>query len=371
MRLAGSYSRQRKWIIPAAIVGSFAGLGLSINTAMAQSAAPTASEPHHRTATTEKMQAVKRTQGGARVTFSSLKDWNLKGENLSPRGHNPLYFPLKPGFRFIMEHPNHPWGVLRKEIIVLEKTEKFDVPGIGKFECAVVQEEEFFDGVYDQQAHNWFCIDKITNAMYAFGEISWEVDQVGRKVFAGTWRVGEKDGGGMAEPGLLMPGTIALGARYIYDGHEAEAYGYSENLETGVKITVPAGTFENCLRVRENSLTNPSDVTDKWWCKGVGLVKDTSDGELIASDALPNSDMSSFGKFHRNPVKIIEPPVATVDGLGAEAIALEEVPGKVHSIKIERFGRHNVYIVEVIAKADGETRDVFVNIATGKVMRGM
>src|SRR6185312_12526914 len=45
-----------------------------------------------------------RTQGGARVTFTSLKDWNLKGENLSARGHNPLYFPLKPGFRYIMEY---------------------------------------------------------------------------------------------------------------------------------------------------------------------------------------------------------------------------------------------------------------------------
>jgi hypothetical protein len=32
-------------------------------------------------------QGVARTQGGARVTFSSLKDWDLKGENLSPRGH--------------------------------------------------------------------------------------------------------------------------------------------------------------------------------------------------------------------------------------------------------------------------------------------
>ena len=62
-----------------------------------------------------------RTQGGARVTFSSLEDWNLKGENLSPRGHNPLYFPLEPGFRYIMENPDHPWGLFRTEVIVLDK----------------------------------------------------------------------------------------------------------------------------------------------------------------------------------------------------------------------------------------------------------
>src|SRR3989304_482854 len=115
---------------------------------------------------TAKLGPTARTQGGARVTFSSLKDWNLKGENLSARGHNPLYFPLKPGFRYIMEYPNHPWGHLRIEVTVLEKTEKFDVPGIGKFECAVVQEEEFYAGVLDQRADNWFCIDKTTNSMY-------------------------------------------------------------------------------------------------------------------------------------------------------------------------------------------------------------
>ena len=54
-----------------------------------------------------------RTQSGTRVDFSSLKDWNLKAENIVPSGgNNPLYFPLKPGFRYIMEHPNHPHGTL-------------------------------------------------------------------------------------------------------------------------------------------------------------------------------------------------------------------------------------------------------------------
>lgn len=309
-----------------------------------------------------------RTQGGARVTFSSAKDWNLKAENLGPRGHNPYYFPLKPGFKFIMEYPDHPWGYFRKEVIILDETEAFDVPGLGKFECAVVQEEEFYDGVYDQQAQNWFCIDKSTNSMYAFGEVSWEIDEQGRKVFDGTWRVGEPDGNGMAEPGLLMPGIINVGAKFVFDGHEGEAYGYSENMETGLTMTVPAGTFDDCLRVREYSLTNPSDVTDKWWCKGVGLIKDTSDGELIASDALANTDTSSFGIHHINPVKKIVPPVAKIDGLEATKIALKEIPGEAKNVVIERIGKRNVYAVEIISKEDGGEWDVFVDIETGEVV---
>ena len=187
------------------------------------------------------------------MIFTSLKDWNLKGENLSARGSNPLYFPLKPGFRYIMEYPERPWGHLWIEVSVLDKTEKFDVPGIGKFECAVVQEEEFYDGVLDQRAENWFCIDKTTNAMYAMGEVSWEIDQIGRKVFEGTWRVGEPDGNGMAEPGMLMPAKFKVGDKYIFDGHEAEAYGYTENMEEGVTVVTPAGTFKDCVRTREYS----------------------------------------------------------------------------------------------------------------------
>jgi uncharacterized membrane protein YkoI len=204
--------------------------------------------------------------------------------------------------------------------------------------------------------------------MYSFGEVSWEIDQVGRKVFAGTWRVGDPDGNGIAEPGLLMPGTFTVGDKYVFDGHEAEAYGYTENMESGITITVPAGTFKDCVRTRENSLTNPSDITDKWWCPGVGLVKDTSDGELVASDALPGTDMASFGKHHREPRKQTVAPVAKVSSLEAKETALKEVPGKVTSMKIERYGKHNVYAVEIIATKDGVETDVFVDIESGKVV---
>jgi len=317
---------------------------------------------------TPEKKGLERTQGGARVSFSSLKDWNLKGENLSPRGHNPLYFPLKPGFRYIMEYPEHAWGHFRTEVIVLDKTEPFDVPGIGHFESAVVQEEEYYDGVLHEQSQNWVCIDKTTNNMYAFGEVSWEIDRIGRKVFNGTWRVGEPDGNGMAEPGLLMPATFNVGATYIFDGHEAEAYGYTENMETGITQVTPAGKFENCVRTREYSLTNPALVTDKWWCKGVGLIRETSEGLLVASDALPDTDMSSFGKYHRNPVKLITPPVARIDGLQATGIALKRIPGKATSTKIERLGKRNVYAVEIIAKEGGLEWDVFVDIETGEVV---
>ena len=169
-------------------------------------------------------------------------------------------------------------------------------------------------------------------------------------------------------PGLLMPGNFNVGAKYVFDGHEAEAYGYTENMESGLTVTVPAGTFENCVRAREYSLTNPSDVTDKWYCPGAGIVRDSSDGLLVASDLLPHTDMSDFGKYHRNPVKVIEPPIAKINGMQATEIALNRIPGEANSIKIERLGRRNVYAVEIIAEENGAEWDVFVDIATGEIV---
>jgi uncharacterized membrane protein YkoI len=302
--------------------------------------------------------------------YSSLKDWNLKAENIVPHGVNPLYYPIVPGHKHVHERPDHPDGKYRKETVVLDSTEDFDLPGIGKFKTAVVQEEEYMDGVLTQRALNWFALDKTTNSVYAFGEVSWEINEEGKPVFEGTWRAGDLDGDGVAEPGLLMPGTFTVGGRYIFDGGQNQAYGGAENMEAGIEITVPAGTFKNCVRVREQGLINLKDITDKIWCPVVGVVLDTSDGKLIASAALPKdnpaSDVSSIGKLRDKPLKYT-PPVAKVSGDQATKIALAEIPGKATSVKIERKKGKNVYVVEIQTPKDGE-KDVFVDIESGKIV---
>ena len=302
--------------------------------------------------------------------FSSLKDWHLKGENIVPHGVNPLYYPIVPGHKHVHERPDHPDGKYRKETVVLDSTEDFDLPDVGKFKTAVVQEEEYLDGVLTQRALNWFALDKTTNSVYVFGEVSWEINEEGKPIFAGTWRAGEPDGDGLAEPGLLMPGTFTIGGRYMFDGSKSAAYGGSENMESGIEITVPAGTFKNCVRVREQGLQNLKDITDKIWCPVVGVVLDTSDGKLVVSSALPKdnpaSDVSSVGKLRDKPLKYT-PPVAKVSGDQATKIALAMIPGKATSVKIERKKGKNVYVVEIQTPKDGE-KDVFVDIETGNIV---
>jgi hypothetical protein len=165
-----------------------------------------------------------------------------------------------------------------------------------------------------------------------------------------------------------MPGTFTIGGRYLFDGSESEAFGGSENMEDGMTVTVPVGTFKNCVRVREQGLRDTKDITDKVYCPTVGLISDTSDGKLVATDVLKGSDLSSIGKFHREKPAAFKPPVAKVNGNQATDIALKVIPGKANSVAIERKRGHNVYVVEIIAKADGVEKDVFVDIETGEVV---
>jgi hypothetical protein len=306
-----------------------------------------------------------------RSDYSSAADWFLKGENIVPYGTNPLYFPIVPGHKHIHDRPDHPDGHYRKETVVLDKTEDFELPGIGKFKTAVIQEEEYMDGVLTQRAENWFAVDKTTNSVYAFGEVSWEINEEGKPIFEGSWRAGEPDGEGhSAGPGLLMPSTFTLGSRYLFDDHQSIALGGAENVQTGIEITVQSGTFQNCVRVREQSLMNLKDITDKIWCPGVGLAYDTSDGSLLSSNALPASnpasDVSSIGSFRSRPLSY-NPPVAKVSGEQATQIALKVFEGMPTKLSIERKKGKNVYVVEVTTK-DKEEKDVFVDIESGEVV---
>jgi uncharacterized membrane protein YkoI len=135
-------------------------------------------------------------------------------------------------------------------------------------------------------------------------------------------------------------------------------------------MTVPAGTFKNCVRVREQGLRELHDITDKIWCPVVGVVSDTSDGKLMVSNALPKdnpaSDVSSVGTLRDKPLKYT-PPVAKISGDQATKIAIAEVPGKATSVTIERKKGKNVYVVEIQTPKDGE-KDVFVDIESGKIV---
>ena len=299
--------------------------------------------------------------------YSSAKDWFLKAETIVPHGSNPFFYPLIPGHKHILERPDHPEGQFRKETVVLDQTEPFDVPGIGKFETAIVQEEEFVDEELVQRTRLWLAIDKTTNSVHAFGQVTWEVEE-GKPIITGSWRAGDPPGSTAAEPGLAMPGILAVGSRHVVSGSEDGPASGAETLETGIEKAVPAGTFKNCARIREQGLVGQMEVSERIWCPQVGLVADSSSGQLIASNALPPShpgaDVSSFGKYL---VNVRPPPVAKITPEQATETALKAMPGRMTSVVIERKRGRHVYVVEIMTSNAGE-KDVLVDIESGEIV---
>ncbi len=194
-------------------------------------------------------------------------------------GRQNPYFNLRPGFQQVLEGEDD-GAEARVEITVLPDLEviQFTSPrGVPITVVArVVEEREFEDGELSEVSRNWFARCVETNDVFYFGE---EVDLFEDGELVGTegaWRAGE-DG---AQPGLIMPGTFLLGARYFQEQAPGVAEDRGENTRMGLRATVPAGTFLGCVEVEETNALEPGDKGLKVYCPGVGIVMD-EDLELV------------------------------------------------------------------------------------------
>lgn len=317
--------------------------------------------------------------------YSSMADWNLKAENLKPTGINPYFQPLIPGHRYVMENPDFDdkgvKGHYRKTVEVLHETRTFDVPAIGgKFECAIVEEKEFLNDKQFAKSEDYYCFDRTTGTVYTAGETAWEPEVgTGAKLEmpdnpTESWIVGEADDNGEIEMGLVFPGTWMVGARWITDSAEGQAFVGAEALVTEPTTTTPAGRFENCVKTREFDILDPGDVADKIWCYGVGLVSDSSGASLTKTSHLDGRSPAPtpYYAYHKNkdrmPAEAPEELVNVISQDEASKIALSSVPGKVTDVAIENKLGGKRYVVEIVASADGVETDVIVDMETGKVL---
>ena len=135
-----------------------------------------------------------------------------------------------------------------------------------------------------------------TNAVYYFGEWSRDCEDgfdendecTGEKSNDGSWEAGV-DG---AMPGLIMPGTILLGAKYFQEQAPPDAVDRGQIEDMGLDWPLELEEDENpqftdCIKIVD---TNPAegdcdlegeDADIKIYCPGVGLVQD-QDLQLVS-----------------------------------------------------------------------------------------
>ena len=80
-----------------------------------------------------------------------------------------------------------------------------------------------------------------------------------------------------ARPGVVMPGTPLLGARYFQEIAPPDAVDRGEIAAMGLPVEVPAGEWSGCIKIFDTNPTPDGECGEddaKLYCPGVGLVQD-------------------------------------------------------------------------------------------------
>ena len=152
--------------------------------------------------------------------------------------------------------------------------EKLDVDG-QKVRMLVVEDRTFVNGVLAQVALGYFA-QADDGAVYSFGE-DVNIYSAGAVVSnQGTWRYGVNANA----PVLVMPANpqsgMTLSVQNVTGGVQQMD---DEVISVSETVTVPAGTFTNCLKVKE--ILSDGTVQYNYYAPNVGVVKIvTSNGDI-------------------------------------------------------------------------------------------
>lgn len=184
------------------------------------------------------------------------------------------YFPLTPGLVLELEGESEEDGeTVEVSLLLSVLGETREVDGVL---TRVVEEREFEDGELVEVSRNFMATCRETGAVWYFGE---EVDDYEDGVIVsheGGWIAGV-DG---AEPGIVMPGTPLVGARYYQEQAPGVAEDRGEIAGFEDEVTLGTNRFEDVLVVIDTNPLKPDEADEKLYAPGIGLIKD-EDLELV------------------------------------------------------------------------------------------
>ena len=180
--------------------------------------------------------------------------------NFVPQVDNP-YFPLRPGTTFIYEghtakgFEHDEFAVTRNTRVILRVT------------CVEVHDTVTVDGELTEDTLDWFAQDRDGNVWY-FGENTHELEDGLITTIDGTFMAGVNGD----KPGIIMKAHPAIGDFYRQEFSLSNAEDFAETVSLAASVTVPAGTFHNCLKSKETTPLETDLLEYKFYAPGVGNV---------------------------------------------------------------------------------------------------
>ena len=196
--------------------------------------------------------------GGATddIAHTKFDPCDFSNENID----NP-YFTLIPGTTFTYESETEE-GTEEDIVVVTDETK--EILGVT---ARVVHDTVYLDGELIEDTFDWFAQDKEGNVWY-MGEDTKEYENGEVVSTEGSWEAGV-DG---AEAGIVMLANPQVGDTYRQEWYPGHAEDAAEVVSLREEVTVPFGTFTNCLQTREFSTLDPELNEYKYYCTAVGAV---------------------------------------------------------------------------------------------------
>jgi hypothetical protein len=181
-------------------------------------------------------------------------------------GRNP-FFILEPNYQLVLSGDDSGETAIQM-ITVLNETRE-----VNGTETRVVEERSTVDGDLAEISRNLFAVCEETNSVFYFGE---DVDFYENNTIVsheGEWIAGE----GNNKPGIIMHGTVLLGARYYQEIAPDVAIGEAEVIDMGEVVQTGVGNFTDTITIRETTPLEPDVVGLKNYAAEVGIIQE---GEL-------------------------------------------------------------------------------------------
>jgi hypothetical protein len=172
------------------------------------------------------------------------------------------FFPLRPGTRFVYKGEED--GEAETNITVVTRDRK-NILGIS---AIVVLDRVFVHGELTEKTFDWYAQDKQGNVWY-LGEDTKEFENGQVVSTEGSWEAGKHG----ARPGIIMLAHPQVGDAYRQEFLAGEAEDQARVVARGLDVTVPYGSFHNCLKTVEFTRLEPGVKEAKFYCPAVGFVK--------------------------------------------------------------------------------------------------
>ena len=182
---------------------------------------------------------------------------------------NPL-LPLAYLKQDILEGTEGGMKVRIERTILPNKHKTFKIAG-QTVEALVMEDREIKNGELEEVTLDYFAQDD-EGTVYYLGEDVDEYEHGKIKGHSGAWLLGKDT----KNPGVIIPAHPKVGDKFKSEDVNKEIHEDDEVVAVGETVSVPAGTYENCVKVKE--VLADGEVEYKFYAPGVGVVREVPAG---------------------------------------------------------------------------------------------